>query len=189
MEDDWAREYEALDLKQEQGTVRKYTPTLTLESLRGYGPAVASDSALGRVETALRAMRIMAGSRPFNSTSSFAHDVHDDWQTYAAEKKPLFFDTMEEREWVQQYGPGRLKRLQPPSDVTKKAILHVTIAGKYDAPKFAEVGDTETMMAKYHAREGTYTLSDGKAFDEKVLSLLPRTAQAGRQPAVDEKTA
>lgn len=74
------------------GVARAYTPSTTLESLIGWGPAVATNTALGQADLAVRNMRLMGGGRPYveGEQSLKFNEV----RTALARNKPIFFTTI-----------------------------------------------------------------------------------------------
>ena len=178
----WNREERALVNRMEQGEVVPFEPRVTVESLTGYGAAVATDAPMGQVETVLRTMRLMTGGMAFGADAGVTADVPAVMKRYAA-KKPIFLHSKAEKAWIESAQP-RL-RVAPPDAGTKKAIVDAAILGKYPTAGFAEAGDIKATMANYHARTFTYMPSDSQKFVDKVLSLLP--AQGGAKPAVQRK--
>jgi hypothetical protein len=178
----WSPEEKEVIDRLEKGEMVPFEPKVTLDSLTGYGAAMATDAPIGQVETALRAMRLMTGGMAFNAESGVTADVKDIMKRYRA-KKPIFVHSKEEKAWIESAQP-RL-RLVGPDAGTKKAIIEPAILGKYEATKFAEAGDVAATMANYHARTFTYMASDSQKFMDKVLSLLP--AQQGGRPAAQAK--
>ncbi|EAQ92826.1 hypothetical protein CHGG_01061 [Chaetomium globosum CBS 148.51] len=166
----------------EKGEVVPFDPQLTMNSLTGYGAAVATDASVGQVETVLRTMRLMTGGMAFNSESGVTADVKEVMKRYRA-KKPIFVHSKGEKAWIESAQP-RLKLVGPDAG-TKKAIIEPAVLGKYEAAGFAEVGDTAGTMANYHSRTFTYMGADSQKFMDKVLSLLP--AQQGGKPASQAK--
>ncbi|KAK3693712.1 hypothetical protein B0T22DRAFT_47613 [Podospora appendiculata] len=184
----WSPEEQAVHDRLEQGVVTEYTPSVTLESLVGYGPALATDAALGNVETAMRNMRVLGGGRPFDSTTGVTADPREAVKRYYHEKKPLFFNTPEEKVFLEHSRQGF--KIAAPEEATKKVIVDTAILGKYEAPKFAPIGDVLGTMASFHARDVSYHKWESKAFMDKVKSLLPAaTAAKASKPAAQAKKA
>ena len=162
----------------DQGEVTEYKPSVTLADLTGHGAPVATDTPLGKVETALRAMRTLGGGRAFNSDLGVTGDTKEVTRRYVHDKKPVFFNSAEEKAWIES-SSRRLKILGP-EELTKKTILETTIMGKHAPPSYADASDTLATMTNYHARTFSYKTSDSKAFIAKVASLLP--AQPAARP-------
>ncbi|KAK4157831.1 hypothetical protein C8A00DRAFT_11368 [Chaetomidium leptoderma] len=174
----WSPEEKAVMDRLDQGEMVPFDPKLTLDSLSGYGAALATDAPIGQVESALRAMRLMTGGMAFNAESGVTADVKAIIERYK-QKKPVFVHSKEEKAWIESSQP-RL-RLVGPNAETKKAIVDTAILGQYKGTTFAEAGDVKATMANYHARTFTYMASDSQKFMDKVISLLP--AQGGGKPA------
>ena len=159
----------------EQGVQTTYKPSLTKESLLGYGPAVVSTTPVSKVETALRNMRILSGGAPFNASANYTHP--EDVSQQVRRNKPVFFSDVKEREWQLQSNDGP-EEFTPVHDETKKAIIQAAIQGKHVAPTFATAKDIYGTLAMYHNRDSTYQAEDGKKLDAKVRSLLPLAKDA-----------
>ena len=177
----WSKEEQEYIDADEQGVVTKYTPSATLADYTGYGPAIATDSPLGKVESAMRSMRILGGGKPFSADGYYTDDKAT-LKRYREEHKPVFFDDLKEKEWlVQMTGHGLEKKggIEGPDEKTKAAIIQTAIQGKYPAPKYVDLKNTIETLANYHTKQDTWMPTDGKAFDDKVRSLLP----PARKPA------
>jgi hypothetical protein len=179
---EWTREERAVLDRLEKGEVVPFEPKVTLDSLSGYGAAVATDAPIGQVETALRTMRLMTGGMAFNSDSGVTADLTAIKKRYL-QKMPIFVHSKAEKEWIESSNPKM--HLVGPDAGTKKAIIDTALSGKYEAHGFAELSDVKGIMANYHARTFTYMAKDSKRFMDKVLSLLP--AQGGGKPAAQAK--
>ncbi|KAK0746208.1 hypothetical protein B0T18DRAFT_446779 [Schizothecium vesticola] len=169
--------------RSEQGIVRDYVPTVQMKDLSGYGAPVATDTTLGQVETALRTMRIMGGGNAFNSDAGVTVDARAVRRRYLKEKKPVFFNTLEEKDWAERASPGL--KVTMPEVATRKAIVDLTIRGQYEAPAYVEVTDAMGTITNYHNSTFSYTGAHSRAFIEKVQSLLPVDTTA--RPADEQK--
>ncbi|KAK4128903.1 hypothetical protein N657DRAFT_563551 [Parathielavia appendiculata] len=178
----WSREEQAVLDRLEKGEVVPFDPNVTLDSLSGYGAAVATDAPIGQVETALRAMRLMTGGMAFNSDSGVTADLTDIKKRYL-KKMPIFVHSKKEKAWIESSNPKL--HLVGPDAATKKAIVDTAILGKYEAAGYAEISDVRGTIANYHARTFTYMASDSQKFMAKVLSLLP--AQGASKAAAQAK--
>ncbi|KAK3949540.1 hypothetical protein QBC32DRAFT_326898 [Pseudoneurospora amorphoporcata] len=175
----------------EQGKVTEYVPKLTPDTLVGYGPPVATDVALGKVESALRTMRILGGGLPFNTESGVTSDPTAVKHRYLHEKKPVFFSSVEEKKWLEE-SLDKFALSQGPKSKTKRDILETSVLGKYEAPRFVEsITDTVAMVDKYQGATFSYKPSDADKFKAKLNQLLaagqPRAAAAA--PAAAQKKA
>jgi hypothetical protein len=135
-------------------------------------PAIATDSSLAKVGSAMRSMRILAGGMPYYA-DGYYNERDETLRQYRSEKRPVFFDDLKEKEWLNDFSTGAGAILHPPRPKTKEAIVQSAIQGKYAAPQFATVEDTMATLARYHIKDYSYKPSDGKKFNAKVLSLLP----------------
>lgn len=89
---------------QVHGPERRYTPSTTLESLVQWGPAVATNNALGQSAMAIRNMRLMGGGRRFHENEQ-SFDIVDEsrWRSMS---KPIFYSRVEQK-------TAALKMLEP----------------------------------------------------------------------------
>ncbi|KAK0731140.1 hypothetical protein B0H67DRAFT_563885 [Lasiosphaeris hirsuta] len=170
----WNPEEQALVNRIEQGVVTDYTPVVTLKTLSGYGPAVATDASLGKVELAMRSMRIMGGGQAFNSDAGVTVDHKAMFHRYRHERKPVFFNSAEEKAWLES-SKEDFKVGKPAKDI-KTMIVETAILGKYDPPSFVDMKDTVATLENYHGRTFSYTAANSQAFIEKVQSLLSQSA-------------
>ncbi len=178
----WSEDEQAVIDRLEKGEVVPFEPSVTLDTLAGYGPALATDASVGQVETAMRVMRLMTGGMAFNAESGVTTDLKVVQNRYL-HKMPIFVHSKAEREWIESANP-RL-RIAPPDAATKKAIFDAAILGHYEAQGFAEAKDVKATMANYHSRTFTYMGSDAQKFADKVLSLLP--AESAKKPAASAR--
>lgn len=166
----------------EQGKVTEYVPKLTPDTLLGYGPPLATDAALGKVESAMRTMRILGGGLPFNDQSGVTSDPTAVKHRYVHEKKPVFFSSVEEKEWVRE-SLDKFAVSEGPEKKTKQKILETSVLGRYEEPKYVEsLSETVKMVEKYHGGTFSYAPSDAEKFNKKLNQLLaaglPRAAPA-----------
>lgn len=108
------------------GVERPYTPSTTLESLVGWGPAVATNTALGQADIAVRNMRIMGGGRPMaEGEQSFKIN---EVKTWLARNKPIFFSGVEQKKAVMETlsHDKRDKVVQRNIDATVREIQKTT---------------------------------------------------------------
>jgi hypothetical protein len=180
-----AREKAVLD-RMEKGEVVRYDPELTLDTLSGYGAAIASDAPLGQVETVVRTMRLMAGGVAYGADSGVTADLTA-IKTLAWQRKPVFIHSKAERDWIQNALPKPRYLIREADVDIKKAIVEQVVQGKYDVPGFAELSDVKALAANYHARTFTYRASDSQKFLDKVLSLLPVQGGSAKPAAAQAK--
>lgn len=77
------------------GVARPYTPCTTLESLVGWGPAVATNTALGQADTVMRNVRVMGGGRP-HAEGEQSFKIND-VKTWLSRNKPIYFSSIEQK--------------------------------------------------------------------------------------------
>lgn len=82
------------------GPVRAYTPSVTLESLVGWGPAVATNTRLGQADLAFRSVKVLGGGRGAGEEEqSFKID---DVKKWLVANKPIRFSNVEQKKAVIQ---------------------------------------------------------------------------------------
>lgn len=81
---------------EQAGPARAYKPSTSLESLVGWGPAVATNTAMGQAETALRAMRIMGGGRAHAELEQSFRLT--DLMRWDSASKPIMYSRIEQKE-------------------------------------------------------------------------------------------
>lgn len=82
------------------GPVRAYQPSVTLESLVGWGPAVATNTALGQANMAFRSVKVLGGGRGAGEEEqSFKIDEVKKW---LVANKPIYFSNVEQKKAVIQ---------------------------------------------------------------------------------------
>ena len=151
----------------------------------GYGPPLATDAHLGKVESAMRTMRILGGGLPFNDQSGVTSDPTAIKHRYVHEKKPVFFSSVEEKEWVRE-SLDKFAVSEGPEGKTKQKILETSVLGRYEEPKYVEgLHETVKMVEKYQGGTFSYAPSDADKFNRKLNQLLaaglPRAAPAPAQ--------
>ncbi|TLS24671.1 hypothetical protein PpBr36_09002 [Pyricularia pennisetigena] len=163
------------------GTAGIYTPSTSVESLKGWRPAVpTSTGSAGMVEGAIRAMRVLGGGQAFNTESGPNHP-RDTEHRYHSEK-PIFFSDPKERDYLIQ--ETHLRSIRGPGEETKEAIMSAVVRGEYEGPKFADMTQVMPTLAMFHRQNSTYKASDAQRFADKVASLLPGAPRPapGKQP-------
>lgn len=162
----------------DQGEERPYVPSLTADSLTGWGPAMPSSAgSRGMVETAMRSMRILGGGQPFEP--GWNNDPVDNTERYEA-GKPVFFADPAERQWLMENSD--LEEVHGASKETQQAIVDAALRGKIAAPpQYVPPGASDPLATvnMYLAREATYGSAQAKAFADKFASLLPGAARGG----------
>lgn len=77
------------------GPVRLYKPSVTLESLVGWGPAVATNTALGQADMAFRSIKTLGGGRGAGEEEQ-SFKIADVKKSLRA-NKPIYFSNVEQK--------------------------------------------------------------------------------------------
>lgn len=104
------------------GVERPYKPSVTLESLVGWGPALATNTALGQADMAFRSVKTLGGGRGADEEEqSFKIDEVKRW---FVENKPIYFSSVEQKKAVIQTlsHEKRSKLVQKYMDATVRNI-------------------------------------------------------------------
>ncbi|KAK1755045.1 hypothetical protein QBC47DRAFT_382593 [Echria macrotheca] len=177
----WSAEEKSILDRLDQGEVVEYRPRVTLKDLSGYGAAAATDAPLGKVESVIRAMRILGGGAAFNSDLSPTADYHGLHTRYVHEKKPIFFNSAEEKGWVRwAWKTGRRydHTMKYARAGLRNAIVDAVVKGKYEmTTSFVDTRDAMGAITSYQSQTFSYKPSDSKAFLKKVEALLPANAR------------
>lgn len=133
----------------------------------------------------MRTMRILGGGLPFNDQSGVTSDPTAIKHRYVHEKKPVFFSSVEEKEWVRE-SLDKFAVSEGPEGKTKQKILETSVLGRYEEPKYVEgLHETVKMVEKYQGGTFSYAPSDADKFNRKLNQLLaaglPRAAPAPAQ--------
>lgn len=158
------------------GTTMAFNPSLTLESLTGWGPAVAtSGTPFGQGEIVMRQARILGGGQPFHPQY---YMNPTDMRIGYRDGTGIFVPPSEEAKlWTKQVLKD--KPIVAPPEV-KTAILEDALLGKYDGPKYADPNDTTGTIRSYVKRDGTWNVQAERRIEEKVRTLLPGGRPAGK---------
>lgn len=104
------------------GPLREYKPSVTLESLVGWGPALATNTALGQADMAFRSVKTLGGGRGTDEEEqSFKID---DVKKWLVANKPIYFSNVEQKQAVIETlsHEKRSKLVQKYMDATVKEI-------------------------------------------------------------------
>ncbi|KAI1774724.1 hypothetical protein F4818DRAFT_71074 [Hypoxylon cercidicola] len=165
--------------QQETGRTLAFNPSLTLESLAGYGPAVAtSGTPFGQGETVLRQARVLGGGEAFHPT----HLVHPDavraaWRDGTGVFVP---PTPEARQWVDTILERMVAKSGEPFGApaeVKQAVLEDALLGRYDGPRYADPKDALATVRSYVKRDGTWNAQALRGMEAKIRSLLERRGE------------
>ncbi|KAI0837504.1 hypothetical protein F5Y06DRAFT_67490 [Hypoxylon sp. FL0890] len=161
--------------EKETGMTMAFNPSLSLESLAGWGPAIAtSTSPFGQGEVVLRQARILGGGQHF-------HPQHlmgpDDIRAGYRDGTGVFVPPSEEgKQWAKQVLKD--KPITAPPEV-QTAVLEDAILGKYNGPQYADPKDVLGTIRSYVKRDGTWNVQAERRIEEKVRALLSRGQPAG----------
>ncbi|KAI0178811.1 hypothetical protein GGR52DRAFT_274675 [Hypoxylon sp. FL1284] len=164
--------------RQETGQTMPFKPSLTLESLAGFGPAVASsvsNSTLGAGETVMRAARTLGGGSGFHPTNlAPQQEMQVAWRDGSGVFVP---PSDAARTWTSQV-LGRMieksgRPFAAPAEV-KTAVLEDALRGTYDGPGFADPADPLTAVHNYVRRDATWNADAGRAIEAKIRSMISR---------------
>lgn len=136
-----------------------YKPSITPDSLVGWGPAVATNTASGLHEIAVRNMRLLAGGRPHSEgEQTFEHTDIARWMIAG---KPMYFSSIQQKE-------GLVKTLQG----SKKTPVPI-----FDIKTFK---DTFVKLQKEHGKDyGAFV----KAFKSTFDPVSIRAKEEAKQQA------
>lgn len=160
------------------GPERPFVPSVALESLVHWSPAVATSNAFGQAGTAARSIRILGGGRQFHDFEQ-SFDVVDEvrWRNAG---KPIFYSRMEQKEAaVKMLAPKkREKVVQKHIDNFVKQLQkkHGKNFGAF-AKEYDELGEAEI---KRRAEEKC---------DASLLRAVNQSAYPSRQATTKEAIA
>ncbi|KAL2756576.1 hypothetical protein ACRALDRAFT_208509 [Sodiomyces alcalophilus JCM 7366] len=187
----------------DHGTRTTFNPSLTAESLVGYGPAVAASNATAQGETVLENLRVLAGGAPF-APQPWGLPRHSVEKIYYSREGMRFFSDVAEKEHVAAWAAGEeggkfveekqaekkyrkravpdVTALKSAEEAVREAIVARAIVGEHEKPAFAPAGDAVAAARNWHLREGTYGPKDLESFEAKLKTLVG--ARKGSKAAV-----
>lgn len=161
--------------QKETGATMAFNPSVTLASLAGWGPAVATSSTpFAQGETALRQARILGSGDNFHPTHLHnPHEMRLGWRDGTG----VFIPPSEEGKlWAKQV--LRDREVKAPAEI-KTAVLEDALLGKYgEGPKYADPKDTLATVRNYARRDGTWNAAAERSIEAKVRRLLGSSAAA-----------
>ncbi|KAK4180757.1 hypothetical protein QBC36DRAFT_319358 [Triangularia setosa] len=163
----------------EKGEVVPFLPKLEEKDLSGYGAGLATSAQWGKVQSVIQTMRLMGGGQAFNSDSGVTMDIRAVRKRVFNERKPVFFNSEGEREWLRQ--GERYFNGQAP-ERAREAVVDLAVLGKYNGRGYKELGDVKGLIENYTGRTWSYRQEDQRRFLEKVMSLLPAEAAKDKAP-------
>ncbi|KAI1650066.1 uncharacterized protein F4817DRAFT_303716 [Daldinia loculata] len=158
----------------EAGKTMAFNPSLSLASLAGWGPAVATSSTpFGQGETVLRQARVLGGGQAYHPQHlEQPLSLHLAWRDGNGAFVP---PSDEARLWKKQVLKDR--PFEAPAEV-KTAVLEDALLGKYgEGPKYADPEDTIGTLRSYVRRDGTWNAHAERSIEAKVRSLLGQSGQ------------
>jgi hypothetical protein len=170
-----------LDKMYKHGVAVPFNPQLTLESLTGYGPAIAADGARAKNESVLQGLRTLSGGAkhaPDTRNWGIPRQTVDRLKFHEGVH---FFTETAERAHIEA-DPAAVARLpdgviKGPDDNVKKAVVDAVVRGVYEAPGAGVQG--------YHARNETWDKSANESFEAKIASLVS-VKQGGKKGGAPE---
>lgn len=189
-------------LDRDHGQRTAYNPSLTAESLVGYGPAVAASNERAQGETVLENLRVLAGGAPF-TPKPWGMPRHAVEQIFYSREKMRFFADVAEKEQVAAWAASEegaqfveemqarkefkkrpvpdVTKLKGPEEVVRETIVAEAIVGEHEKPVFAPAKDPIALARNWHLRDGTYTTKDVESFEAKLKTLVAAPkAQGGK---------
>ncbi|KAH9892987.1 hypothetical protein F4778DRAFT_303119 [Xylariomycetidae sp. FL2044] len=160
----------------EEGSTHDFKPSITLDALAGFGPAVASSTPFAHASTVVREARMLGGGNAFHPQLDIS--VAGARAGYR-DGTGIFFPTPESKAIVSELAKHEFKG--PPQEA-RTAVLETALLGKYDGPRYADPSDPVGTVRSYVKRDGTWNARGERGIEEKVKSLLPGGA-AKAKPA------
>ncbi|KAJ4146624.1 hypothetical protein NW754_002089 [Fusarium falciforme] len=166
------------------GTRTEYTPSLTLESIVEFAPAVPG-SAAGNSATVLQNLSVLGTADHVGAPQAFQA------RHYASEVETgglRFFADAEAKKAAEKHiqdkiqaegGESKGPAISDAEEAVRKVITQKAVSGQHETPKFAT--DPVGVSRSWHLRAETYTTSDVNAFEKKLTSLLVKKGGNGKQ--------
>ncbi|KAI1636495.1 hypothetical protein F4809DRAFT_382386 [Biscogniauxia mediterranea] len=165
----------------EMGAPLVFNPSMTLDTLAGYGPAMATSGTPQAVgETAMRQARILGGGMPYDEHMMLEAD--EVRQRYR-DGEGVFFPSQRAKDLTLAHHRKHHRAFETPPPETRDAVLEAAVLGRYDGPAFAPAGDTLATVRNYVRRDGTWNADASRRIEAKIQSLLAQntaSAPAGR---------
>ncbi|KAI1827802.1 hypothetical protein F4861DRAFT_290112 [Xylaria intraflava] len=177
--EDYPEEVKAMRDALETGEMADYIPSLSLNDLVGFGPAVATDgSSFAKNSTVVRQARILGGAETYHPQHTLLS--RDMWKRYTL-STGLFFPTEEAKKWAAEV--MGVKAFAPVPKETKDAILQDTLLGIYHGADPNDSGTTLGVVRNYVAQNNSWNADACRRVEEKIKSLLPGAKDAPVQMA------
>lgn len=166
------------------GMQTEYTPSLTLESLADFAPAV-SGSAAGNSATVLQNLSVLGTADHVGAPQAFqarhyASEVQADGLRFFADPEAKKAAEKYIQEKIQaEGGESKGPAISDAEEAVRKVITEKAVSGQHETPKFAT--DPVGVSRSWHLRAETYTTSDVNSFEKKLTSLLVKKGGNGKQ--------
>ncbi|KAI1209120.1 uncharacterized protein F4807DRAFT_97779 [Annulohypoxylon truncatum] len=171
----------------ETGETMTYNPSLSLESLAGWGPGLATSATpFAHSEAVIRQCRVLGGGYAYDP----AHLVDPNVLRKAyAEGPGVFIAPSEEaRQWMgsvftyKYYWRGekvRIARFLKRAPEVGTAVLEDVLLGKYEGPKYVDATNTLGVLTSYVKRDSTWNVAAERSLEAKVAGLIAPPAKQG----------
>lgn len=180
------------------GTTTTYNPSLTLEDLAQFAPAVPT-SAAGRRATVLQNLSLLGGSeqvgtpRNYHISDAAAQLSESGVRFFAdASRKDAAATYLKSKPAAEGEG-GEAGNVQAAEEAIRKTITEQAVKGTHESPKFAT--NWKEMMHSTFLRSETYKVKDMNAFEGKIAALAGKVEvkpaakkPAAEKPAAEKKT-
>ncbi|KAH6697703.1 hypothetical protein EV126DRAFT_425785 [Verticillium dahliae] len=162
------------------GEASSFRPdAVTLDSLTGWGPAIAGDGERGKVETVMQNLRILGGAQGFEPR----HLGVPEWTARKLAKTDNamhFFNTKEERAHFVARQPDF--KFEGAEEAVRKVILERAVKGEHEKPQYSEGKKPVDLARNAHLKDPTYREKDVETFEAKVKQLIAsKKGSAGQQ--------
>ncbi|KAI5920734.1 hypothetical protein F4810DRAFT_405418 [Camillea tinctor] len=163
----------------EMGAPVTFNPVVTLDSLAGYGPAVATGGTPQAVgELALRQARILGGGMPFEENAMLEPD--EVRQRYR-HGEGVFFPSQRAKDLTLAQHKKHHRTFDTPSEEATTAVLEAAVLGRYDGPAYVPLDSKDPLahVRNYVRRDNSWSADACRRIEEKIRGLLPNTPSAG----------
>lgn len=164
-----------LDKEYRHGKPAPFIPQLTLESLTGYGPAIAADGTRAKEESVLQGLRALSGGAQFVPEEGQWGIPRHTANRLKYQEGVYFFSDVREREHLMSDPKAVAKlpegKIPGPEENVKKAVLDAVVRGAYEKPDQGQHG--------YFLRNESWTSSGAEVFESRVSAMVAKGA-AGR---------
>ncbi|KAI0882167.1 uncharacterized protein GGS22DRAFT_48600 [Annulohypoxylon maeteangense] len=164
----------------ETGYTTPFNPSISLESLAGWGPGLATSATpFAQSEAVIRQARVLGGGNAFHPTQLVDRNVLRERffkgggifippSEYA---RTWVKSILRDKEVVDGETVYKEKKFEAHDEV-KTAVLEDVLLGKYDGPTYTEPSDVHGVLASYVKKDGTWNAAAGRGLDEKVRRVL-----------------